>query len=61
MKELHNNKPLVSGNLNFSPHPGIDTNVNVNKLSPIGMMVIGLSLVAIGFYLYSNKKKEEQV
>ena len=61
MKELHNNQPPVSGNLNFSPHPGIDTSVNVNKLSPIGMMVIGLSLVAIGFYLYSNKKKEEQV
>jgi uncharacterized membrane-anchored protein len=58
MTKFHNNNPLVSGNLIFSPHSGIDTNVNVNKLSPIGIMVIGLTLAAIGFYLYSNKKEE---
>jgi uncharacterized membrane-anchored protein len=58
MNTFHNNQPPISGNLNFKLHPGIDTNVNVNKLSPIGIMVIGLTLAAIGFYLYSNKKEE---
>ena len=55
MNKLHtNNQPLVSGNLNFSLYSGIDTTVNTNKLSPIGIIALGFLLAAIGFYLYSN-------
>lgn len=60
MKEFHNNQPPVSGNLNFSPHPGIDITANVNKLSPEWKMVIGLGLLGLGFYQYYHPKKEEE-
>ena len=59
MKQFHNNNQSpISGNLNFSLYSGINTTVNTNKLSPAGIMVIGLLLIAIGFYLYSNKKEK---
>ena len=46
-------------NLNFNLHPAIDTNININKLSPEWVILIGVLLAGYGFYLYSNKEKKE--
>ena len=44
-------------NINFSPFTGIETNVNVNKLSPKLIMVIGLLLAVYGLYQHLNKEE----
>ena len=53
-------QPQLSGNLKFSPYPGIDLTANVNKLPPKWKIAIGLSLAAYGFYLYLNQAKENK-
>ena len=52
------NQPQLSGNLKFDIYPGIGMTADVAKLSPKLMMVIGLGLVALGFYQYYKEEKK---
>jgi hypothetical protein len=46
-------------NIKFNPLSGIETSVNVNKISPKLMMIIGSLLLAYGLYKYLNKENKE--
>jgi len=49
----------INANLKFNSYPGVKASVNVNKLSPKWMIMIGSLLVAYGLYLYLNQEKKE--
>jgi len=59
MKHNINDWPQISGSIKINPYPGVETNINVTKLSPKWIMTIGSLLVAYGLYLYLNKEKKE--
>ena len=59
MNDFHNKQPQISGNLNYSPYPGIDITANFNKLSYEWKMIIGLGLLALVLYQYYHSKKEK--
>jgi hypothetical protein len=54
-------RPQVGGNIKFSPCPGFDLSAgapDLSKLSPSLVIVIGLSVIALGLYLLSKEKQK---